>query len=372
MPFVGLGKTNSATMLRKILKYVGLILLVLILSFCGLLIFSTVTDYNPEPESELSLDAEGKAAAMMVPDTVSVLIWNVGYAGLGAEMDFFNDGGKGVRPTPELNTSYLNGISSFLGTMKDSVDFILIQEIDRDSKRSYTTDQVKVLSEKLPGFDSHFAVNYDVKFVPVPFALPYTPYGKTFGGLVSYSRYPAISATRIQYPGGFSWPTKIYMLDRCALEQRYKLLGGKELLIVNTHNTAYDATGEIKKVELAFLKKRYEAETAKGNFVIVGGDWNQVPPGFDSKHFSSNIADDYTPQALTKDVFPAGYNVSYDSSLATNRSNVTSFVKGSTYTTLIDYFISSPNIEILKVRGIDLGFKHSDHQPVILKCVLKR
>jgi endonuclease/exonuclease/phosphatase family metal-dependent hydrolase len=359
-------------MLRKILKIVGTILLLCVILFAGLLLFSTVTDYSPEAGSEETLKPETSANTPLSYDTLDMLIWNIGYAGLGSEMDFFNDGGKSVMPTEAQNENYLSGITTFLAGVKDSVEFMLIQEIDRNSKRSYHIDQVKEISALLPGFSTSFALNYDVKFVPVPFALPYKPYGKTYGGLGSYSRYQPAAVTRVQYPGGFAWPTKLYMLDRCALEQRFKLPDGKDLVVVNTHNTAYDATGEIKKVEMAFMKKRYEAEHSKGNYVIVGGDWNQVPPGFDSKHFSSNISEDYTPQALTKDIFPGRFTVSFDSSTATNRSNKTAFVKGETYTTLIDYFVSSPNIEVISVRGIDLGFKYSDHQPVLLKFRLIR
>ena len=210
-----------------------------------------------------------------------------------------------------------------------------------------------------------------MKFVPVPFAFPYTPYGKTYGGLVSYSRFEPQASIRLQYPGGFDWPTRLYMLDRCALEQKFKLPGGKELLIVNTHNTAYDATGEIKKQELEYLKKRYEAESKKGNYVLIGGDWNQVPPGLSSTHFNAKMPEGYTPQAVTAAQFPAGFGVSYDSKIPTNRSNDKPFKTDETYTTLIDYFVHSPNVEVVSVRGIDLQFKHSDHQPVVMKFCLK-
>jgi exonuclease III len=63
--------------------------------------------------------------------------------------------------------------------------------------------------------------------------------------------------------------------------------------------------------------------------------------------------------------------VSYDSSYATNRSNVTAYDPEKTYTTLIDYYMSSPNVKILKVSTIDMGFRYSDHQPVMLKVVIK-
>ena len=353
-------------MIKRILKVVGGIFVLFLLLFGGLLAFSTITDYSPEPGSVEAVETAGEGLTLS-GDTFSVLIWNIGYGGLGAEMDFFNDGGKMVRPEEDQAAKYLKAIALFAKTMRDSVDFMLLQEVDRNSKRSYNIDQVAVIQQELPGFNSTFALNYDVKFVPVPFGVPYTPYGKTYGGLASYSRFKPSSSVRVQYPGGFDWPTKLYMLDRCALEQRFPIPGGKELIVVNTHNTAYDATGEIKKEEMAFMKKRYEAEVAKGNYVVMGGDWNQVPPGFDSKHFNKQMPEGYTPQSLSMDQIAKDFAVSFDSTLATNRSNDKVFDPTSTYTTLIDYYMTSPNIEVLSVRGIDMQFRWSDHQPVVLK-----
>ena len=356
--------------MRFLLKLFLGALISLVLLFLGLLTFSTLTDYQPESESVIIQDIEGVTSLNSIPDTLSLMIWNIGYCGLGAEMDFFNDGGKSVRASDSLTTKYLKAVSQFIGSMKDSIDVMMIQEVDRNSKRSYFNDQIPIIANQLPGFSWSFALNYDVKFVPVPFGIPYTPYGKTYAGLVTYSKIKPSKASRVQFPGGFDWPTKLYMLDRCALEMRYPLANGKELIVVNTHNTAYDETGEIKKIEMAFIKKRYEAEFTKGNKVIIGGDWNQVPPGFDAKHFSKSIDPGYTPQSIAKEMLPANFTISFDSTIATNRSNVKAYNPESTYTTLIDYFVSSPGIEVLSVRGLDMQFRYSDHQPVFMKVVL--
>ena len=357
-------------MIRILLKiFLGTILIIALL-FVGLLAFSTFSDFQPEPESVISQEIEGVSSLNSIPDTLSLMIWNIGYCGLGAEMDFFNDGGKSVRASDSLTAKYLKAVSLFMGSMKDSVDVMMIQEVDRNSKRSYFTDQIPIIANELPGYSWSFGLNYDVKYVPVPFGIPYTPYGKTYGGLVSYSKIKPSSSSRVQYPGGFDWPTKLYMLDRCALEMRYPLANGKELILVNTHNTAYDETGEIKKIEMAFIKKRYEAEVVKGNKVIIGGDWNQVPPGFDAKHFSKSIDPGYTPQSIAREMLPANFTISFDSTIATNRSNAKAYNPESTYTTLIDYFVSSPGIEVLSVRGMDMQFRYSDHQPVLMKVVL--
>jgi endonuclease/exonuclease/phosphatase family metal-dependent hydrolase len=56
------------------------------------------------------------------------------------------------------------------------------------------------------------------------------------------------------------------------------------------------------------------------------------------------------------------------------RDNATPYVKGETFETVIDGFLISPNLEIIKTKTHDLGFKNSDHNPVTvtLKFVINK
>lgn len=340
------------------------------LFFVGLILQATLTKFQPEAFTKIEI--QGLAKKPTANDTLSILSWNIGYCGLGKEMDFFNDGGRLVRADKDHTSLNLLAITQFLKKMSDDVDIILLQEVDRNSKRSYYFDQYLHFLEALPGFTGAFALNYHVRFVPVPFRIPYTPYGKTYAGLANFSRIQPESALRVQYPGSFSWPTSLYMLNRCALEQTFKLQNGEKLMIVNTHNTAYDQSGEIKRVEMEFMRKRYDSLSAEGFHIIIGGDWNQIPPGFDATAFSQNIAPGYTSHAIDEQLIPKGWQVAFDPRFPTNRSNVTPYIKGKSYTTLIDFFMVSPSFEVLKVETIPLEFEHSDHEPVLLKVALRR
>ncbi|MFN4122134.1 MAG: endonuclease/exonuclease/phosphatase family protein [Flavobacteriales bacterium] len=353
-------------MLKKRILFVVLVLFSIpILFFGGLLLQGTLTKFHPE--AFMTIENQGLAKERIVPDTFSILIWNIGYCGLGKEMDFFNDGGKSVRASQAQTEQYKQAIIDFLKKKSELVDFLLIQEVDRNSKRSYYNDQHQDLLEALPGFAGAFALNYHVRFVPVPFGFPYTPYGKTYAGLSNFSRFQPESALRVQYPGSFSWPTSLYMLNRCALEQIFELQNGEKLMIVNTHNTAYDQTGEIKRVEMEFMRKRYDSLAAEGFHIIIGGDWNQIPPGFDATAFNQDIAPGYTPHAIDEQLIPKAWQVAFDPRFPTNRSNATPYIKGKSYTTLIDFFMVSPSFEVLKVETIPLDFEHSDHEPVLLQ-----
>ena len=56
------------------------------------MLHGTLTDY--QPESILPAEVKAHAVEKVLADSViSLLIWNQGYAGLGAEADFFYQGG---------------------------------------------------------------------------------------------------------------------------------------------------------------------------------------------------------------------------------------------------------------------------------------
>ncbi len=100
--------------------------------------------------------------------------WNIGYGGLGKEMDFFYDGGSKVRATEEQSQEWMHQISRWIAR-NSAADFILLQEVDFNAKRTYFTDQSQQLAPLLPDHEMIRAVNYKIPFVPVPV---YEPWGK--------------------------------------------------------------------------------------------------------------------------------------------------------------------------------------------------
>jgi endonuclease/exonuclease/phosphatase family metal-dependent hydrolase len=193
--------------------------------------------------------------------------------------------------------------------------------------------------------------------------------GKIYGGLQTFSKYTPLETKRIALPGITDFPRRIFYLERCLLMQRYRLSNGKDLIVINTHFEAYD-DGSIKKQQMAVTKKILEEEHAKGNYVVVGGDWNIAPPTFNVHTWEKEPEDDILYlKNNDKDYIP-GWNFVYDSTVATNRKNKYIF-SGNTFTTVIDYYLTSPNIEIEEVKGFDMGFAFSDHQPVRMKIRLK-
>ena len=68
-------------------------------AFFIFLLFASVDDYKPEDKTNIPV----KEQALILGDStgLDLLIWNIGYAGLDASMDFFYDGGEQMRPSEE-------------------------------------------------------------------------------------------------------------------------------------------------------------------------------------------------------------------------------------------------------------------------------
>ena len=66
-----------------------------------------------------------------------------------------------------------------------------------------------------------------------------------------------------------------------------------------------------------------------------------------------------------------GFSFATAKNAPTCRSTDIAYAKGVNYTVVVDGFIVSDNVESISVQNVDLDFKYSDHNPVVLKFKLK-
>lgn len=367
-----MNNANLKRLLGRSVLWIGVALSVYILT---ILVYGSWNDF--QPEDRLELDPFQQSQQTTVPDTdLTFTIWNLGFGGLGKESDFFYDdgyfffsGGKTTRTANDLVEKNMQGFLSVTDTLQS--DFYLYQEVDRDSRRSHYFDQAGALGEKLADYSGVFAANFDVPYVPIPVFEPWHAYGKAYSGLASFSRYQPSESTRFQLPGAFSWPKRVFSLDRCLNLQRFPTANGKELIVVNIHNSAYDAGGELKEQQLEFIRQLLLQEYEKGNYVIAGGDWNMCPPYFRFDGYMPGRTQGYTQLNIPELFFPADWLWIYDATHPTNRKTRTPYVPGTTFVTLIDFFLISPNVKVKEVETIHLDFDYSDHQPVKMRVELQ-
>lgn len=349
--------------MKKFLKILLCILIVLVVLVCALLLWLSVNELKPEPVEDLEINAAEQSALIQPGQQLDILSWNIGYGGLGEGSDFFMDGGKEVKAADrETVEQYLAGIKAYIET--DSPDVLMLQEVDIDSSRSYGINQAQELAF---GSWAH-ALNYSCPFVPFP--LP--PIGRVNSGLLTSSGYQIDSAQRIALPCPFSWPVSTANLKRCLLVSYLPIEGSdSQLVLVNLHLEAYD-DGEGKIAQTKQLREFIEAEYAKGNYVIAGGDFNQIFPG-GLERYPNTHPELWQPGQLDESFLPEGWSYAFDESVPSCRLLNQPYAPQDTENTqyyIIDGFIISPNVLIDQVETVDLGFENSDHNPVRLSVRL--
>ena len=348
-------------MFKRIAKIAGIVIGIILLLLIAGIGYLSVTEYKPEARQSADriVPAEGSSAGQ----TLTVCSWNIGYAGLGKDSDFFMDGGSMVTPpSQEIVTQNLNAIGTYM--QEHPADVWLLQEVDTNSARTEGLDEFAQLQQTI-GSSAAFAYNYKCPFVPIP--LP--PLGRVESGLATLTAlYMADNAERISLPCPFSWPVRTANIKRCLLVTRSPIEGSdRELVLVNLHLEAYES-GEGRIAQTQQLLTLLQEEYAKGNYVIAGGDFNQSFPGTLEQYPIEN-PELWMPGLLEENILPEGWQFAYDSSTATCRLLDKAY-DGSNQLYVIDGFILSPNLQLDAVETIPLEFEHADHNPVRIELTL--
>lgn len=356
--------------MKKAFIFVPLIVVGTIVLLVGLFFgFLTIVEYRPAPVETVSFTSGTEK--LEVEEKISLMTWNIGYAGLGKDDDFFMSGGTKVQPdSPEVSEAYLSGIKSTI--QENPAEILFVQEIDTKAKRSWKVNQVEDVSKTL-GMASSYAINFKCIFVPFP--LP--PIGNIESGVSTLTNFETVEAQRHSLPVPFKWPVRIANLKRCFLATRLPVYEagvatGKELVLVNFHLEAFD-DGEGKIAQTQQLMSFLNDEYAKGNYVIAGGDFNQNFP--DSTAYPVVWPDEWKPGQLEDSMLDEEWGFCFDESAPSCRSTSRPYndedaaAKNWQYY-LIDGFIISPNVEATAVKVLDEDFQYSDHNPVMMDFYL--
>lgn len=345
--------------MKKTVKILLIIIcLVLGLAVLGVLIL-TFMEYRPG-DRETAETCLQESQVLSCSDTIHILSWNTGYAGLDDSVDFFMDGGEMTFPASQaVVEENVDAISAFLTDSGD--DIFLLQEVDRDSSRTKHLDEL-TLYQQQTGLDYSYAPNYRCLFVPFP--IP--PLGQMESGIVTLSSYTRDEGSvRVSLPNPFRWPVRAANLKRCLLVDRFPVEGtDQELVVINLHLDAYES-GEGRIAQTNALLEYMADEYARGNYCIAGGDFNQLFPDTEKLYPIKN-PELWVPGGLDIKLLDEGWQFAFDASTPTCRLLNQPYNPEDERTQyfVIDGFIVSPNIEVETVKTLDLAFTNSDHNPV--------
>lgn len=360
-----------------VLRGIIIIFLALILVVGGYVIYLQSSYYRIEDHAVLEVENNGENV-LKTGDTYSVVTYNIGFGAYGPDYSFFMDTGEmkdGTKTSGKYGKamsleSVETHIEGALGVIEDlDADFYLLQEVDVDADRSYHVNQKDFIKTAMAGYASVFANNFHSAYLFYPFS---DPHGAVQAGLLNFSRYQISEAERRSYPVDNSFITKFTDLDRCFAQMRLPVEGGHELVLINSHMSAYDEGGTIRAQQLELLNSVMSEEYAKGNYVIVGGDFNHamgeaVAEGFPSEQkFPAWVA------VLTEDDLADGVGIARaenELEVPTCRGADIVYTKGVNYTTVVDGFLVTDNVRAT-AENVDTDFAYSDHNPVKLQFEL--
>ena len=345
-----------ASLLAVILIYVAYVLLS----------YQRIEDNQPLTIVEGTVEEN----AVRLGTDYTIITYNIGFGAYTPDFTFFMDGG--TQSWASSKESVIHCIDKDIELLKEHhANFMMIQEVDFNSTRSYHVDELARIRASFENTASSFAVNYHSAFLFYPF---YQPHGSSNAGLLTLSDTQMTSAVRRSLPISESF-SKFIDLDRCYSVNRLPAENDKELILFNVHTSAYGTDGDLQKQQLTMLFDDMKKEYEKGNYVICGGDFNHDFVGNSKELFNKEVPAQYTwAAAFPDDLIPEHFIklTDYQSGMTVpSCRNCDKPYNEDCFVLTVDGFIISDNIETTYMDVIDTQFAYSDHNPVKLTFQLK-
>ncbi len=363
--------------MKRIGKNFLIVICFILLVSIGYVVYMLVTYHRIPDKVELVVEQtmqqtsqESEGVSLSVGETYRAVSYNIGFGAYTPDFTFFMDGGASSWAESEESVrATVSGAISYV--QQQEPDFVLYQEVDIDSTRSYHVNQYEMIREQMEYGCTVFAQNYDSSFLAYPFA---QPHGFCRSGMVTYSVYPVMAAMRRSFPIATSL-SKYVDLDRCYSVSRIPTENGRELVLVNVHMSAYGNSDSVRKGQTTMLFDEMQQEYELGNYVVCGGDFN---------HDLLAEENDVENRASWAYPFPRsempehfsfcmdGLGEEQKNALwMTSRNTNIPYDEMASELMILDGFIVSDNVECVGYENLRTDFAYADHEPVLLEFRLK-
>jgi len=286
------GRSRRVTLAAALLFAVGL---------TGALL---VPDTPTEPEATRVHGADA-AAALRAGQELCLLSWNVQFAA-GRGLHFFYDGGPDVHVPEATVRRTLAAIGDRI--QREAPDLLLLQEVDRDSRRTARIDQLPPLLEAAGARRWASAWYHRAPLVPHP--LP-RMLGRVDLHQVLASRFQMRGGERIPLPQlREGWLRRTFNLKRALLWAELPVEGwDRPLHLAVTHLSAFSRGDGTLARQVEILARWMDEREQRGQPYVLAGDMNLLPPGDDPARLPDgpgSYADDPNPmERLVRDFRPA-------------------------------------------------------------------
>lgn len=347
---------------KRTIRGIKVTFIVLSLLFAAFISWIWFTTLQPDQVQPAQVHNAENASSLSNKDEIKLLNWNVQFMA-GKDYYFYYEGGTDEQPSPEAIDRTTNEVARVI--KKEDPDIVLLQEVDDGADRTYNEDQLQKLLELLPEeYSCHSSTFYwRAAFTPHPHIM-----GSVGMKLSVISKYKIESATRYQLAlKPDNWFVKQFDLKRAVLEVRLPREGGKDLVIFNTHLTAFAFGSDIRSRQVEEIQSIIKETSSEGYPWVIGGDFNLKPPGTETEGDGGKVIkplfDNYQAVPGYEEV-----NGSSQKDWYTHFPNDPEITKPNK---TIDYFFFSNNLSlgehyVRKEGTLDI----SDHLPVVAKISL--
>lgn len=241
--------------------------------------FST---FHPAAIQQETINCTENAPTLSAGQTIKLYNQNVQFMA-GKNYVFFydlpNSAGPDERPSNNDVTKTLHGLATLI--TQQNPDIILLQEVDDGAQRTDYADQLAQLLALLPSdYACHTSSFYwKASYVPHPRIM-----GAVGTKLSIISKYKITSATRFQLSLIPQDPiNQLFNLKRALQEIRLPVEGNNELVILNTHLSAFSkGTGTLER-QIKQIDERLISLNDSKTPWIIAGDFNLLPPNIYSQ-----------------------------------------------------------------------------------------
>jgi endonuclease/exonuclease/phosphatase family metal-dependent hydrolase len=256
----------------KVLRWLGILLLVLIVAVIGFLWFG---NYHPALVEAMTVDCPASMPTLEAGQPLKVLTWNVQTMS-GKNYVFWSDlpnnDGPDEKPSEDDIAATFNELVRIV--QDENPDLVLIQEIDDGAERTYYEDQLARLIGLLPEYPCvTSAFDWKSAYVPHP-----RIHGSVGWKVAILSKYQISSADRIQLStakGDFV--SDQFKIKPAVLKATLPLSNGGEFVALTVHLDLYVPGTDAKGVQLAEIEKLLTELDAVGTPWLLGGDFNLLP-----------------------------------------------------------------------------------------------
>ncbi|MEE4279375.1 MAG: endonuclease/exonuclease/phosphatase family protein [Halieaceae bacterium] len=329
-----------------------------------------LSTYHPAAVEAVPVHNSDRTPVLRAGQTLRILSWNVQFMAGNSNNHFFYDDGPDPWPDAETVAEVTQRVAAFIA--EQDPDLVLLQEVDDLAARTHMQDQSDALLSYLPQYSAHVETFYwKAAYVPHP-----SIRGRVGMKLLVLSKYRLGAATRHALSPITSDDilTRQFNLKRAMLEVHMPVDGAQDLVLINTHLSAFAQGSDTMLRQIAEVRERLEDLTVETPWVLAG-DFNLLPSE-EALLAKAELRSHYNPQGTELQPLISRYP-----SLPALTDTQADPERWYTYMPpsdpqrrpdrTIDYIFHSPRIE--RIDGRVLGGEArrlSDHLPLLIELKL--